>query len=252
MKRVLLERVVAASHRDQPAVLVRGLANGLQVLIDETGVHGDTVQMPDEVMERGRELLRRDGATTMEYAQEQYLLQTFSSPPRLFIVGAVHIAQALIPMARIAGYKVQLIDPRTAFASSDRFPDTEISHDWPTDALKKLSLNSRTAVITLSHDAKIDDPALQVALESDAFYIGALGSKKNHAKRLQRLAKHGFSNESLKRIAGPIGLPLGGRSPAEIAISILAQITQTRYNSAEPGSVVNPERCCGSDTSIPA
>ena len=231
MKRVLLEQLVAASHRDQSAVLLRGLANDLQVLIDDTGVHGDVDQMPDELIERGRELLRRVGATTMEVAQEQYLLQTFSCAPRLIIVGAVHIAQALIPMARIAGYKVQLIDPRTAFASSDRFPDTEISHEWPTEALQKLLLNTRTAVITLSHDAKIDDPALQAALESDAFYIGALGSKKNHARRLERLAEHGFSSETLHRIAGPIGLPLGGRSPAEIAISILAQITQTRYSS---------------------
>lgn len=232
MKRVLLERLVAASQRDQPAVLLHGLASSLQALIDDTGVHGDVVQMPDELIERGRELLCRDGAITMEYAQEQYFLQTFSSAPRLVIVGAVHIAQALIPMARIAGYKVLLIDPRTAFASSKRFPGTEISHEWPTDALQNLSLNSRTAVITLSHDAKIDDPALQSALESDAFYIGALGSKKNHAKRLQRLAEHGFSSKTLNRIAGPIGLPLGGRSPAEIAISILAQITQTRYDSA--------------------
>ena len=231
MKLVLLERLVAASHRDQSAVLVRGLANDLQVLIDDTGVHGDVDQIPDELIERGRELLRRDGAMTMEVAQEQYLLQTFSCAPSLIIVGAVHIAQALIPMARIAGYKVQLIDPRTAFATSDRFPDTEISHEWPTEALQKLSLNSRTAVITLSHDAKIDDPALQAALESDAFYIGALGSKKNHARRLERLAEHGFSSETLNRIAGPIGLPLGGRSPAEIAISILAQITQTRHSS---------------------
>ena len=231
MKRVLLEQLVAASHMDQSAVLLRGLANDLQVLIDDTGVHGDVDQMPNELIERGRELLRRDGATTMEVAQEQYLLQTFSCAPSLIIVGAVHIAQALIPMARIAGYKVQLIDPRTAFASSDRFPDTEISHEWPTEALQKLSLNSRTAIITLSHDAKIDDPALQAALESDAFYIGALGSKKNHARRLERLAEHGFSRETLHRIAGPIGLPLGGRSPAEIAISILAQITQTRYSS---------------------
>ena len=232
MKRALLERLVAASHRDQSAVLLRGLANGLQVLIDVNGVHGDVDQLPNEIIERGRELLRRDGAMTMEYAQEQYLLQTFSSSPSLIIVGAVHIAQALIPMARIAGYKIQLIDPRTAFASSDRFPDTDISHEWPVQALQKLTLNSRTAVITLSHDAKIDDPALQAALESDAFYIGALGSKKNHARRLERLAEHGFSSETLNRVAGPIGLPLGGRSPAEIAISILAQITQTRYNSA--------------------
>jgi len=225
----LLERLVAAGQRDQPAVLLRGLGNGLQILIDDLGVHGDVNEVPIQLIDRGREALARDGAVTFEYAEEDYLLQTFSSPPQLIIIGAVHIAQALIPMARIAGYNVNLIDPRTAFASPERFPDTEISHEWPVEALRQLSLNSRTAVITLSHDAKIDDPALKAALESEAFYIGALGSKRNHAKRLERLAEYGFGSETLARIAGPIGLPLGGRSPGEIAISILAQITQSRY-----------------------
>jgi xanthine dehydrogenase accessory factor len=226
----LLERLVAAGNRDRPAVLLRGLGNGHSLLIDDTGVHGDAIDVPDQVIDRGREALGRDGAAITEYAGEQYLLQTFSSAPRLIIVGAVHIAQALIPMAGIAGYKVLLIDPRTAFASAARFPNIEISNEWPTEAMQKLTLDRRTAVITLSHDAKIDEPALKAALESDAFYIGALGSKNNHARRLERLGKHGFSGETLARIAGPIGLPLGGRSPAEIAVSILAQITQSRYS----------------------
>jgi xanthine dehydrogenase accessory factor len=230
MKRNLLEQLVAAGQRDRPAVLIRGLTDGHQVLIDDTGVHGDVVEVPDRLIDRGREALSRDGAVTAEYAGEHYLLQTFSSAPRLVIVGAVHIAQALIPMARIAGYKILLIDPRTAFASPERFPDIEISNEWPAEAMQELSLDCRTAVITLSHDAKIDEPALQVALASDAFYIGALGSRNNHAKRLERLAEQGFSEDTLARIAGPIGLPLGGRSPAEIAVSILAQITQARYN----------------------
>ncbi len=229
MKSDVLEWLVAAGKRDKPAVLLRDLGTGSQVLIDDTGVRGDVSEVPAQLIERGQEALGRDGAVTVEYADEQYLLQTFSSAPRLIIIGAVHIAQALIPMARIAGYKVILIDPRTAFASPVRFPDTEISHEWPSEALQELTPDCRTAVITLSHDAKIDDPALQAALESDAFYIGALGSKRNHVRRLERLAKHGFSAATLARIAGPIGLPLGGRSPAEIAISILAQITQSRY-----------------------
>jgi xanthine dehydrogenase accessory factor len=229
MKSDILERLVAAGKRDKPAVLLRGLGTGYQVLIDDTGVRGDVCEVAAQLIERGQEALGRDGAVTIEYADEHYLLQTFSSAPRLIIIGAVHIAQALIPMARIAGYKVILIDPRTAFASPARFPDTEICHEWPREALQKLAPDSRSAVITLSHDAKIDDPALQAALESDAFYIGALGSKRNHARRLERLTENGFSTETLARIAGPIGLRLGGRSPAEIAISILAQITQARY-----------------------
>lgn len=229
MKCDFLERLVAAGKRDKPAVLLRGLGSGYQILIDDTGVSGDVIEVPAQLIERSQQALGRDGAVTVEYADEHYLLQTFSSAPRLVIIGAVHIAQSLIPMARIAGYKVILIDPRTAFASPARFPDTEIRHEWPTEALQRLSLDCRTAVITLSHDAKIDDPALQAALESDAFYIGALGSRKNHTGRLERLAGHGFNAKTLARIAGPIGLPLGGRSPAEIAISILAQITQSRY-----------------------
>ena len=229
MKREMLEKLVAARRENQSVVLLRGLTSGCQVLIDDMGTYGDTADVPDELLQRAREALRRDGAVTVELAEERYLLQIFSSPPRLIIIGAVHIAQALIPMARIAGYKVTLIDPRTAFASSERFPDTDISDEWPEKVMPGLSLDGRTAVITLSHDAKIDEPALKAALESEAFYIGALGSKKNHAKRLKRLAEHGFSDTTLARIAGPIGLPLGGRSPAEIAIAILAQIIQSRY-----------------------
>jgi xanthine dehydrogenase accessory factor len=229
MKLEMLQLLVAARRRNQPAVLVRGLASGRQVLIDDTGAHGDTGDVPDQLLQRAREALRHDGAVTLEVAEERYLLQTLSSAPRLIIIGAVHIAQALIPMARIAGYKVTLIDPRTAFASSERFPDTDVSNEWPDKIMPSLSLDRRTAVVTLSHDAKIDEPALKAALESEAFYIGALGSKKNHARRLKRLAEHGFGDATLARIAGPIGLPLGGRSPAEIAISILAQIIQSRY-----------------------
>lgn len=224
----MLQLLVAASRRDQPAVLVRGLVSGRQVLIDDMGVHGDTLDAPDQLLQSAKEALRHDGAVTLEVAGERYLLQTLTSAPRLIIIGAVHIAQALIPMARIAGYKVQLIDPRAAFASPERFPGTDIINKWPQEIMEEVSWDSRTAVVTLSHDAKIDEPALRAALESEAFYIGALGSKSNHAKRLRRLAEHGFNDAALARIAGPIGLPIGGRSPAEIAVSILAQIVQSR------------------------
>ena len=229
MKLDMLQQLIAVRDRKQCAVLVRGLTSGHAVLIDANVAHGDTADVPLEVQIKAREALYQDGASTLEVAQERYLLQNFSPPPRLFIVGAVHIAQALIPMARIAGYEILLIDPRGAFASPERFPDTEISNEWPAEIMRDLSLDGRSAVVTLSHDAKIDEPALAAALKSEAFYIGALGSKKNHAKRLKRLAELGFSEQTLARIAGPIGLPLGGRSPAEVAISILAQIIQSRY-----------------------
>ncbi len=234
MKHEMLQLLVAARRRNQPVVLVRGLTSGRQVLIDDMGAHGDTADVPDQLVQRAKEALRRDGAVTLEVAEERYLLQTLSSPPRLIIIGAVHIAQALIPMARITGYEVQLIDPRAAFASPERFPGTDIINKWPQEIMEELSWDSRTAVVTLSHDAKIDEPALKAALESEAFYIGALGSKNNHAKRLKRLAEHGFNDAALARIAGPIGLPNGGRSPAEIAVSILAQIIQSRRGAVPP------------------
>ena len=135
-------------------------------------------------------------------------------------------------MARLVGYDVLLLDPRPAFASAARFPNVEIINEWPQEAMPKLSLDSRSAVVTLSHDAKIDEPALRAALESEAFYIGALGSKRNHSKRLERLGAAGFDDAALARVCGPIGLPLGGRSPAEIAIAIIAQMTQARYLSS--------------------
>lgn len=232
MKRDLLERLVATQTSNRPAVLVRSLSGNSQFLLDS----GTDSEVPDgvpaEVLREARRALKRDGARTIEVAGQRYLLQTLSPPPRLLVIGAVHIAQALIPMARVAGYDVQLIDPRAAFATRDRFPGIEIINQWPQEVMDELPLNSRTAVVTLSHDAKIDEPALKAALKSDAFYIGALGSKKNHAKRLQRLAALGFGDETLARIAGPVGLPLGGRSPAEIAVSILAQIIQSRYQSS--------------------
>jgi xanthine dehydrogenase accessory factor len=229
MKRALLQSLVAAHESNQSLVLIRGLTSGRQFAVAENDIVGDTDDIPAELLRRGRNALGRDGALTVDIAAERYLLQTLSPPPRLIIVGAVHIAQQLIPMARIAGYDVQLIDPRTAFATPARFPGVDVINDWPQEVMAGLSIDSRTAIVTLSHDPKIDEPALSAALQSEAFYVGALGSRKNHASRLKRLAESGFGDKALGRIAGPIGLPLGGRSPAEIAVSILAQIIQARY-----------------------
>lgn len=150
-------------------------------------------------------------------------------PPRVLIVGAVHITQALAPMAALAGYEVTVIDPRGAFATVDRFPGVALSDDWPDDAVKGLRPDLRTAVVTLTHDPKLDDPALIAALQSDAFYIGALGSRKTHAARLERLGAAGFDAAALARIHGPAGLAIGAKSPAEIAISVLAQLTAQRH-----------------------
>jgi len=147
-------------------------------------------------------------------------------PLRLIVVGAVHIAQALVPMARIAGYDPVIIDPRAAFGSDARFPDETIVADWPDEAVTALGLDARSALVLLTHDPKLDDPALHEALNSDVFYIGALGSKRTHAKRVERLSAAGFSPVQIARIKGPVGLDIGASGPAEIAVSILAQMVQ--------------------------
>jgi xanthine dehydrogenase accessory factor len=153
-------------------------------------------------------------------------VQLYQPVLRLAVVGAVHIAQALVPMAQQLGYEVLLIDPRTAFADAARFAGVRISHDWPDEALRDWRITSRTAIVTLTHDPKLDDPALEAALRSNAFYIGALGSQKTHAARMARLQAAGFDAAALARINGPAGLRIGAKTPAEIAVSVLAQMTE--------------------------
>ncbi len=145
---------------------------------------------------------------------------------RMIIVGAVHVTQTLAPLARMAGYDVSLVDPRDSFATQARFPDETFIDAWPDEALAQIGLDAHTAVITLSHDPKIDTPALAEALQSEVFYIGALGSKKTHAKRVAELQGHGFTSAQIARIHGPIGLDIGAKTPAEIAISVMAEVTE--------------------------
>jgi xanthine dehydrogenase accessory factor len=152
-------------------------------------------------------------------------------PLRMVIVGAVHLAHALVPMARACGYLPIVVVPRSAFASVDRFPQTELVVDWPDAALAQMELDGHTAVVTLTHDPKLDDPALMAAVTSDVFYVGALGSTRTHAARVARLQAAGLSDAQVARIHGPVGLSLGGRDPAEIAVSIMAQITQVLRQS---------------------
>ena len=148
----------------------------------------------------------------------------------MVVVGAVHIAQPLLSMARLSGYDPVLIDPREAFGSSARFPGENIVHDWPDEALAAHGLDPRTAVVTLTHDPKLDDPAIRTALASDCFYLGCLGSTRTHGKRVVRLKEEGFDEEAIARIHAPVGLDIGSKSPAEIAISIMAEITQSLRN----------------------
>lgn len=153
-------------------------------------------------------------------------LAIHNPPLRMVVIGAVHIAQPLMVMARLAGYDAVLVDPRPAFGSSARFPDEKILDDWPDEALANHGLDARTAVVTLTHDPKLDDPAIQTALKSDVFYLGCLGSKRTHAKRIDRLAEAGFAEAELARIHAPVGLDIGAKSPTEIALAIMAEITK--------------------------
>ena len=165
----------------------------------------------------------------MQSANGDAFVEVFNPPLRLLIVGAVHIAQPLARMASVAGYDVTVIDPRGSFATDDRFPGVTLVNEWPDEAMPPLDPDRRTAVVTLTHDPKIDDPALAAVLRSDAFYIGALGSRKTHAARVERLSEAGFAADEIGRIHGPVGLSLGAVSPAEIAVSILAQVTQALH-----------------------
>ena len=229
MKAELLRATLRAQAAERPVVLVRSLETDERWLLDPEADPESGADLPEPLRAQAHAALRRDGASVAEIEGRRYLLQTLAPPYRLILVGAVHIAQALVPMARTAGYATTLIDPRAAFATPERFPGIEILNAWPQEAMARVGLTSRTAVVTLSHDPKIDEPALAAALGSDAFYIGALGSRKNHAGRLERLGELGFDAQTLQRIAGPVGLDLGGRAPAEIAVSILAQLIQARY-----------------------
>jgi xanthine dehydrogenase accessory factor len=156
---------------------------------------------------------------------EDTMIAVYLPPPRLIITGAVHIAQSLAPMARLAGFDVFIVDPRSAFAAPERFPDAAVHADWPDAVLPEIGLDAHTGVAALSHDPKIDDPALLMALDAGCFYVGALGSRKSHARRLERLAAAGGSG--LGRIHGPIGLDIGSVSPGEIAVSIVAEAVQS-------------------------
>jgi xanthine dehydrogenase accessory factor len=219
MKRITLDAINEARRAKCAVVRAVDLASGEERLIDITKT-GDTP------LERAAiEAARTDKSTPFESGGKNWFLAVHNPPLDLAIVGAAHIAQVLAQMASLAGYGVRIIDPRTAFATAERFPNVAISHDWPDEALAKVPLGTRSALVALAHDPKIDDPALQAALRGTCFYIGALGSKKTHAGRLARLKVAGFSDAELARIHGPIGLNIGAKSPGEIAISILAEMT---------------------------
>ena len=214
-----------AREQRRAVVLATRLTDGVQHLVPGPAA-------PDALFAPAAEAIDADAGQTVEIDGETWFLHPYAPPRRLVIVGAVHIAQALAPLAARLGYGVVVVDPRGAFATEERFPGVEVSQDWPDEALDELQPDRRTAVITLTHDPKLDDPALHRALQSDAFYLGALGSKRTHAKRLERLRELGHDDAALGRIRGPIGLPLGAVTAPEIAVSILAELVAARRGAA--------------------
>ena len=236
MKREVFDALQSARASKRPVALVTALDGGRQAVLAQGDVLAGDLEVGPEILKAVTEAVRHDRSGRLPEPLEGHFAAVFNPPLRLVVVGAVHIAQLLAPMAELAGYEVTLIDPRRAWASPERFPGLTLVDDWPDEALVKQAPDSRTAVVTLTHDPKLDDPALVAALNSEAFYLGALGSRKTHAKRLERLRGAGFDAAALERIHGPIGLPLGGRSPAEIAIAILAQMTQVLHGAEPPGA----------------
>ena len=221
----LLRELVTAQAGGRDVVLATRLSDGAQELIDaETPSSRLVAAGGANAAGAVAEALKTGVPRTVETPDGAVFLRPYIRPPRLIIVGAVHIAQALVPMATIAGFQVTVLDPREGFATAERFPGAELVKEWPDEVMDTLRPDHRTGVVALTHDPKIDDPALIAALESDAFYIGALGSRKTQSARRERLGALGFSEESLERIHGPVGLPIGARTPEEIAVAVLAQV----------------------------
>jgi xanthine dehydrogenase accessory factor len=233
MKRDLLDKVLAARAAKRSVALVTDLETGDQALVMDGEVAGVLALTTADIEAAGR-AIRADRSALDETGTR--FVQVFNPPLRLIVVGAVHIAQALAPLASLSGYEVTVVDPRQAWATDGRFPGIALVTDWPDEALRSLAPDHRTAIVALTHDPKLDDPALTVALESEVFYIGALGSRRTHAGRLERLGAHGFDEAQLARIHGPIGLAIGAKTPAEIAISTLAQMTQVLHAAPAPAS----------------
>jgi xanthine dehydrogenase accessory factor len=233
MKGRTLDHVVAAARDHRSVALATDLATGRQLLLDDKQVEGDLV-LEDPALDGVRNAWRSGRNQTIETAAGRVFVEVLTPPHRCFIVGAVHIAQPLAKMLVMTDYAVTIIDPREAFATEARFPGIEMTSDWPDEALERLKPDRGSAVVALTHDPKLDDPALAAALRSDCFYIGALGSRRNHAGRCARLKEQGFTDGDVARIHGPIGLAIGAVSPAEVAISILAQMTQILRRGERP------------------
>lgn len=225
----LLKKLNAARRARQAAVMITDLGDGR----DRLALKGDPIigELGDAVAKA----FASGKSVAVEAEGRRFFLNAHVPPVRVVIIGAVHISQALAPMAQMCGFDVRVIDPRSAFATTERFAGVDLSIDWPEDALKDRPIDAFTALVAVTHDPKIDDWPLIAALGSGAFYVGALGSRKTHAKRVERLSAQGVSDAEIGRIAAPIGFDIGARSPAEIAVAILAQLIAAVRRPADGG-----------------
>ena len=219
MKLEILKALNAERDTRRAAVVVTELGGGEQRLVKADRIAHDPLKA---LLEKR---VRTGKSGIEETSQGKFFVTVHVPPPQLVITGAVHISQSLAPIARLLGYDVTIVDPRTAFASIERFPDVKVVAEWPDIALPRVGIDRYTAFVALTHDPKIDDPALTYALARECFYIGALGSKKTHARRVERLKAQGISDAEIRRIHAPIGLEIGAVSPSEIAVAIMAEIT---------------------------
>lgn len=232
MKADTIKALQEARSQRRAVALATRLSDAAEALVyldkAEGALAGDTaiVSAARRAMDVGR-------SETVDIGGEKIFLNVYVPPPRLIVVGAVHIAQSLAPMAAMLDFDVTVVDPRGAWATTNRFPGVKVIQDWADEAFQAMGLDSSTAVVTLTHDPKLDDPALEAALRSDVFYVGALGSRRTHAKRKDRLSEAGITEEQFSRIHGPVGLNIGAKSPAEIAVSILGQIVEVRARRLE-------------------
>ena len=227
MKLDILTALNAERQARRAAIIVTDVTSGKQRLIK-------AADAPKDPLRSALAEHLRTGKSGMEETPEGRAFFTVHVPaPQLVITGAVHISQALAPIGKMLGYDVTIVDPRTAFASPERFPDVKVVAEWPDQALPPLNVDRYTAFVALTHDPKIDDPALTHALSRDCFYIGALGSRKTHARRVERLKQQGFSDADIARIQAPVGLDIGAVSPAEIAVAIMAQVTEKLREEAD-------------------
>jgi xanthine dehydrogenase accessory factor len=232
MKAETLAALQDARTKRRAVTLATRLSDAAEALVYRDEARGDLAGEAT-IVSAARRAIDIGKSETVEIGGQKVFLNVYVPPPRMIIVGAVHIAQSLAPMAAMLEFDVTVVDPRGAWATSQRFPGVKVIKDWADEAFQEMGLDASTAVVTLTHDPKLDDPALEAALKSDVFYIGALGSKRTHAKRKERLSEVGITDEMFARIHGPVGLNIGARSPAEIAVSILGQIIEVRARRLE-------------------